>query len=278
MQGEAAETANLDALACRERLTYLLQDDAHGVVDVFSAEGVLANSKQGDQLRLDHRSIPRRFCWSASLLPGWDSTTAWCRHHVPTAPYVLTAGHCAPDAASAASIEAVWFHRERSCVSAEGTPVQSVHGEAELLYPDPLTDISLLRLRRAPPPGAVFAEWSLRLPEPGGAVASAHHPWGLRQAIAFGSVTSMVPCAEVPLCEGGGADDAGHYLRVRWEQGRTDVGSSGSGLFLPSGELVGVLSGGFGDCADTPGLDHYGRFDLTYRAGLSRWLGRPMTQ
>ena len=53
----------------------------------------------------------------------------------------------------------------------------------------------------------------------------------------------------------------------------TDAGSSGAGLFAPSGALVGVLSGGFGDCEGTPGPDHYGRFDLAYRAGLSRWLG-----
>jgi hypothetical protein len=193
-------------------------------------------------------------------------------------PYVITARHCVPDQVRAAGVEVVWFHQIARCGNTVDLPAQAVWGGAELLFADALTDISLLRLRRPPPTGAVFADWSLRLPDPGGAVASVHHPRGLRQAIAFGSVTSMVPCAEVPLCEGGGADDAGHYLRVRWEQGRTDVGSSGSGLFLPSGELVGVLSGGFGDCAGTPGPDHYGRFDLAYRAGLSRWLGRPMTQ
>ena len=207
---------------------------------------------------------------TGTLLRDTDPTTE--------VPYVITAQHCVPNQDRAASVEAVWFHRDSRCGSRIGLPVQSVGGGAELLYSDPLADVSLLRLRRAPPAGAVFADWSLHLPEPGGAVASVHHPRGLRQAIAFGSVTSMVPCAEVPLCEGGGADDAGHYLRVRWEQGRTDVGSSGSGLFLPSGELVGVLSGGFGDCAGTPGPDHYGRFDLAYRAGLSRWLGRAMTR
>ncbi|MGB5834505.1 MAG: hypothetical protein WBG92_21310 [Thiohalocapsa sp.] len=125
-------------------------------------------------------------------------------------PYVIIARHCMPNQDRAASVDAVWFHRDARCGSPIGLPVQSVGGGAELLYSDPLTDISLLRLRRAPLPGAVFADWSLRLPEPGGAVASVHHPRGLRQAIAFGSVTTMVHCAEVPLCEGGGADDAGH--------------------------------------------------------------------
>jgi hypothetical protein len=106
-------------------------------------------------------------------------------------------------------------------------------------------------------------------------LASVHHPQGLNQAIAFGSVTALVPCAEVPLCERDGADDAGHYLRVHWNRGGTDIGSSGAGLFLASGELVGVLSGGLGDCQGRPGPDHYGRFDLSYGAGLHRWLGVP---
>jgi hypothetical protein len=101
-------------------------------------------------------------------------------------------------------------------------------------------------------------------------LASVHHPQGLNQAIAFGNVTALVPCAEVPLCEGDGAGQDGHYLRVHWHQGGTDIGSSGAGLFLPSGELVGLLPGGLGDCAGRPGPDHFGRFYLSYRAGLHR--------
>jgi hypothetical protein len=189
------------------------------------------------------------------------------------APYVVTARHCAPDQGRAGSVETVWFHRSARCGDRTSLPVRSLSGGADLLFADALTDISLLRLRRPAPPGAVFADWSARVPKPDTVLASVHHPQGLRQAIALGRVTAMVPCAEVPLCEGEDADDEGHYLRVKWRRGGTDVGSSGSGLLLQSGELVGVLSGGFGDCAGTPGPDHYGRFDLAYRAGLQRWLG-----
>lgn len=207
---------------------------------------------------------------TGTLLRDADPTT--------DAPYVVTARHCAPDQGRASSVEAVWFHRGARCGDRTGLPVRSVSGGADLLFADALTDISLLRLRRPAPPGAVFADWSARIPAPDTALASVHQPRGLRQAIALGSVTAMVPCAEVPLCEGGGADDEGHYLRVRWERGGTGVGSSGSGLFLPTGALVGVLSGGFGECEGTPGPDHYGRFDLAYRAGLQRWLGSAMAR
>jgi hypothetical protein len=190
-------------------------------------------------------------------------------------PHVITARHCVPDQHRAAGIEAVWFHRIARCGNTVDLPAQAVSGGAELLFADALSDISLLRLRHPPPTGAVFADWSVRLPDPGTALASVHHPLGLQQAITFGSVTALVPCAEVPLCEGDGSDAVGHYLRVSWLRGGTDIGSSGAGLFLPSGALVGVLSGGFGDCLSKPGPDHYGRFDLAYRAGLFRWLGAP---
>jgi hypothetical protein len=204
---------------------------------------------------------------TGTLLRDADPTTE--------VPYILTASHCVPDQNRAASIEAVWFHHGTGCGGTDDPPVQSVSGGAELLHADVLTDISLLRLRRPAPSGAVFADWSVHVPEPGMILASVHHPQGFKQAIAFGSVTALMPCSEVPLCEGDGAGHDGHYLRVHWHQGGTDIGSSGAGLFLASGELVGVLSGGLGDCEGTPGPDHYGRFDLIYRRGLRRWLGVP---
>ena len=105
-------------------------------------------------------------------------------------------------------------------------------------------------------------------------VASVRHSHGQRQAIAFGRVRDAVPCAELPLCEGHSSDKEGRYFLVKMERGGTDTGSSGAGLFLPSGELVGVLHGGFSDCESSPGPDHYGRFGLTYGARLSRWLGK----
>ena len=188
--------------------------------------------------------------------------------------YLITAANCAPDATRAGSIEAVWFHHAAHCGSRVGASAQTVSGGAELLQTDTLADISLLRLRRPAPAGAVSPDWSARVPEPGAPLVSVHQPKARRQAIAFGTLTGLVPCDEVPLCEGDGADEAEHYQRVAWERGGTDEGSSGAGLFLESGQLVGVLSGGFVDCEGTPGPDLFGRLDLAYRAGLWRWLGR----
>jgi len=180
-----------------------------------------------------------------------------------------------PDAGQLASgIEAVWFHRSADCDGADGPTIQSVSGGADLLQSNAVTDISLLRLRRPAPAGAVFAPWSPHPSEPGAQLVSVHHPEGRRQAIAFGQRTGLVACADVPLCEDDSASAEAHYLEVTWDRGGTEIGSSGAGLFLASGQLVGVLSGGYGDCQGRQGADHYGRFDLSYRSGLVRWLGR----
>ena len=260
---------------------------SHLVRNLFDDVGT--GESVGNPCRLDVACHPgwERASRATALLLYTDRTggTGSCtgtllRDADPTTdvPYVVTARHCVPDQGRASSIEAVWFHRGARCGDRTGLPVRAVSGGAELLRADALTDISLLRLRRPVPPGPVFADWSVGVPGLDTVLASVHQQQGLRQAIALGRVTAMVPCAEVPLCEGEGADDEGHYLRVRWEQGGTDIGSSGSGLFLPTGALVGVLSGGYGDCEGTPGPDHYGRFDLAYRAGLRRWLGPAMAR
>ena len=52
-------------------------------------------------------------------------------------------------------------------------------------------------------------------------------------------------------------------------------GSSGSAAFVTFGErryVVGQLLGGTASCAARDGVDHYGRFDTSYRTALRRWL------
>lgn len=188
-------------------------------------------------------------------------------------PYVLTAHHCVSDQTRASSVEAYWFHRSRHCGSPGGT-ARSVTGGTDLLYAAKTTDTSLLRLRNPPPAGAVFIGWSATLPKPGTPLTGVHHPRGARQAIAFGSLTEYQNCADVVYCGEEADPEAIHYLRVNWDKGVVDVGSSGSGIFLPTGQLVGTLSGGFGDCERQEGPDDYGRFDLAYRAALHNWLER----
>ncbi|AFL73858.1 trypsin-like serine peptidase [Thiocystis violascens] len=189
-------------------------------------------------------------------------------------PYFLTAHHCVPDRARAASLETYWLHRSHACNRAPAR-AQTVTGGADLLYTDRATDTSFLRLHRSPPPGAVYAAWSTNPPALGQPVAGIHHPQGQPQRIALGTLTERLHCIAIEDCGADPESGEEHYLRVTWTTGITSGGGSGSGLFLPTGELVGNLYGGFSRCDNPQGPDDYGRFDLAYRAGLHRWLGSP---
>lgn len=187
-------------------------------------------------------------------------------------PYLLTAQHCIGGQTRASSLEVYFFHRSSRCGGPLGEP-QAVFGGADLLYAAQTTDTSFLRLRSAPPEGAVFAPWSAALPEAGTEVTGLHHPRGKGQRISFGTLTEHLSCEDVDNCADPEDADGVHYLRVIWRDGVTEPGGSGSGLFLPSGELVGTLFGGFSRCDNPGGPDDYGRFDIPYHAALHRWLG-----
>ena len=84
----------------------------------------------------------------------------------------------------------------------------------------------------------------------------------------------LLHCEAVAYCGEDAQPDEVHYLRIRWDRGVADGGSSGAGVVLPTDQLVGVMTGGFGGYKrQQHGPDDYGRFELAYRAGLQRWLG-----
>jgi hypothetical protein len=180
---------------------------------------------------------------TGTLLKDADPSTA--------VPYLLTAHHCVPGQTRASSLETHWFVRASRCAGPR-EDVRSVSGGAELLYAEQTTDTSFLRLRHPPPLGAVFSEWSAALPALGTRITGLHHPRGGAQRIVFGSVTEYLNCEDVSYCGEQADAEEVHYLRVHWSNGATSPGSSGSGLFLETGQLVGVLSGGFSRC-DNPG-------------------------
>jgi lysyl endopeptidase len=74
-------------------------------------------------------------------------------------------------------------------------------------------------------------------------------------------VAGQLHCEAVAYCGADAEPDGVHYLRVAWSRGATEAGSSGSGLFLADGRLVGMLSGGFSGCGEAEGVDDY------------RWVG-----
>ncbi|ADX48011.1 peptidase S1 and S6 chymotrypsin/Hap [Paracidovorax avenae ATCC 19860] len=189
-------------------------------------------------------------------------------------PYFISASHCFSSQTAASSLRTDWFYRSPSCNSnALSSSSVTRTGGATLLYSSTSTDTLFVRLNETPPAGAVFAAWNAGTQSLGSAAVGIHHPMGDLQKISFGNVTALISCS-IPSdgsrtfsCTGA----AGNFYRVSWNQGLTQGGSSGSGLFV-NGALVGTLSGGNITCTSRNGLDVYGRFDIAYGAALQQWL------
>lgn len=183
-------------------------------------------------------------------------------------PYLLSAHHCFPDQLRASSIESLWFVRSETC-GGDLASYATVSGGADVVHLAKSTDTALLRLRRPPPAGAVFIGWQPALPAPGDEVIGIHHPFAGRQQRSVAVVSDYMTCEQVDYCGDDYYSDAIHFIKVDRRVGGSSPGSSGSGLYNASQQLVGTNLGG----SDDGGFDYYGRFDRPYFDGIERWLG-----
>ena len=190
-------------------------------------------------------------------------------------PHLLTAHHCISDSATAATLTTDWFYRASACTgNHDGDTSVRLRRGATLLYTDAGTDVTLLRLNEPVPAGVVFAgSYFGANAVPGQSVATLHHPWGDWLKISRGAVTGYHNCSS-NFCSIAGSDSAG-FSSVRWQQGVIEPGSSGAGVFMDMGArryLVGQLFGGTSSCANPGGTDYFGRYSVSYRSALHRWL------
>lgn len=193
-------------------------------------------------------------------------------------PYFLTANHCISTQSVASSLQTYWFYRSTSCNGPIGS-YQTRMGGAQLLYASENTDTSFMRLSSAPPPGAVWAGWSASLPVLNQELTGVHHPQGDLQKISFGDVIGYGRCvwngSAVDNCyETSSADSTGFF--VSWNTGLIESGSSGSGVYNSSHQLLGTLSvGNVGAGCGVTNSGGYGRFDIPYTLALRQWLNNP---
>lgn len=172
-------------------------------------------------------------------------------------PYFLTANHCISNSQEVTSAEFYWFYDTGS------EPTRRPTGYAKLLTTDVADDYTLLELLEKPPGGVVYSGWTAA-PQPlGTSVTGIHHPQADHKRAAFGKIVEASCPAEVApeFCD--------FYAKVRWDRGITEPGSSGSGLFIGTGnqtQLVGLLSGGESSCENPTGADFYGRMARIFGA------------
>ncbi|WP_311223084.1 MULTISPECIES: serine protease [unclassified Acidovorax] len=191
-------------------------------------------------------------------------------------PYFITANHCISTQTVASTLQTDWFFRAPSCNSRTlASNTVKRNGGATLLYATTATDTSFLRLNDAPPAGAVFAGWDAGARTLNSSAIGVHHPDGDLLKISFGQIFASANCASTGgtgiSCTQASAL-SGNFYAVRWTQGLTEGGSSGSGLFQGN-YLVGTLYGGSsGATCSASTQSVYGRFDQPFQAKLKEWL------
>ncbi|MCX6927448.1 MAG: hypothetical protein NT154_30220, partial [Verrucomicrobia bacterium] len=177
--------------------------------------------------------------------------------------YFLTANHCIGDQTTASTLEAYWFYQTSTC---NGTPpslgsVPRTTGGADLLATQTRAagnDFCFLRLRSPAPGGTLYAGWDTGAPAGADTLTTIHHPAADYKRISFGNTTG----------------NNANYWAMRWYDGVTEHGSSGCPLYSVGHRVIGQLWGGDSDCANQPGIDDYGRFNVTYDA-IRYWLYPP---
>ena len=181
----------------------------------------------------------------------------------PGEDFFLTANHCIGTQASASSLAVRWFYENSACGAGPVIPVSvQTAGGMDVVFAEPNADMTLLRMRSAPPPGVTYARLDSRKLAAGDAVVSLSHPAGDVAKWALASVTGEIRFSDWPQTA---------WL-TRFSRGIIEGGSSGSGLYTQAadGSLVlrsilsaTTLQNGSGlSCTNTDEFGVYNRLDV----------------
>ena len=182
-------------------------------------------------------------------------------------PYFLTANHCISTQAVAGTVVVYWNYQSPTCRtpgssdSGSALPRNATHfqGGSTLIATHAASDFTLLRLSSDVPAGAdaFFSGWDATGTAPTSS-AGIHHPRGHEKRIAIDN-----EAAQVSGYFGAGTT---HWRILDWNEGTTEGGSSGSGLWNQNKRLVGQLHGGDAACGNELS-DYYGRLSVSWTGG-----------
>ncbi|PID50533.1 MAG: hypothetical protein CR991_01055 [Proteobacteria bacterium] len=189
-------------------------------------------------------------------------------------PYMITASHCINHQNKANSMEFFWFYRDSSCGAGDATFIQT-SGGAELLATRTELDSSLLKLKQSPPSGVVLAAWSLERLKSETRVTALHHTVKRPKVYSSGYFKQFVKATfSSPLFYESTADPQGNFAKVQWNEGVTEPGSSGAGLWIKQdgiAYLKGTLLGGASSCSRPHEPDEFSRLERFY-PDIKPWL------
>lgn len=182
-------------------------------------------------------------------------------------PYVITAAHGFENHDySADNTLFIFNYQVPQCYTdLEGTREQSIAGGTMLAYSPKVSgealDFALLEMSVTPPTAYLpyYAGWSRSESSPSSSFCI-HHPEGDVKKISF---DDNALAKQTLSFDNINYYPNGHWNVLEWEVGTTEGGSSGSGLFNPSGQFIGGLTGGSASCSNSVN-DYFYRFDLAW--------------
>lgn len=189
-------------------------------------------------------------------------------------PYFLTANHCGVSTSNDQTVRVYWNYESPTCgVLCCGSLADNTYGSL-LRAKFVASDFCLIELTAEPDTSfhVYYAGWDAT----GAAVSSAtciHHPNTDEKAISFQYDALTV----TTYLQTGVPGDGTHWRIDDWEDGTTEPGSSGSGLWDQNHRLVGQLHGGYASCTSLTS-DWYGRVSRSWEGGgasssrLRDWL------
>lgn len=167
-------------------------------------------------------------------------------------PYFLTAAHCLGGSVNN------WVYRfnwnSPSCSQNQNGPTNQTLSGSVLLASSAGSDVALIRINTAPPSAynVYYSGWDRSTTAPTSSV-SIHHPRGDLKKISFDNQAATQATFGGAQC----------WRIATWEDGTTEPGSSGSGLWNQNGHLIGQLYGGQASCSNNVN-DYFGRFNISW--------------
>lgn len=177
-------------------------------------------------------------------------------------PYFLTAKHCM-DGSNPGTIVFRFNWNSPNCTPTTSGPTNQSIAGSSMLFNGASSDVALLRLNTTPPANynVFYTGWDRGSAAATGGVTGIHHPSGDVKKISFENANVTSDTYNNAQC----------WRVTDWDDGTTEGGSSGSGLWNQSGRLVGQLYGGGAACGNNA-PDFYGKFSTSF-PNLQQWLG-----
>ncbi len=226
---------------------------------------------EADAWRDEIRSVARYTISGSGLCSG----TLMNNVRGDLTPYFLSAGHCGVSDATDSSLVFYWNYETTVC---QGTPdgqlnqfqngstFRSTSGVGDVIG----SDFVIVELDATPDSNfnVYWSGWDNTSPAPSSAVGI-HHPAGDEKRISFDND----PLTITNYGQNTVGTNFSHIRVGAWDDGTTEGGSSGSGIWNSAHHLVGTLSGGGASCSSPELSDWYGRMAVHWVGG-----GTPSTQ